>query len=173
MDKSYGTILYTYSSPFVHLQHATYSGGTHRQQRTCLFRQYRYAITRTKFQPQLCPYASNTTHLSTSQHIQTNRAANFTTTRIIYIWDSVKIYIHFFLVGPTSIRVMTTKATLCHVSQPSVSQSQYHRKFTSDPSQVANLTMFVHHITHFQLVLKSRMSGAIPLLPLHSKMAWI
>ena len=84
----------------------------------------------------LCPYASNIIHLSTSQHIQTNQAANFTI-HTIYIWDSVKIYIQFSLMGPTCIRALITKATLYHMSQPAVSQSQYHRKFTSDPSQVA------------------------------------
>ena len=34
-------------------------------------------------------------------------------------------------------------------------------------------TMFPQRITHFHLVLKLRMSAVIPLLPLHSKMAWI
>ena len=34
-------------------------------------------------------------------------------------------------------RVTVTKATIRHMSQPVVSQFQYHRKFTSDPSPVA------------------------------------
>ena len=127
-------------------------GGTPKEQGTFLSRQYHYVITRTKFQPQLCSYASNTTHLTKSQHIQTNQTVNFTITHIIYIWDSVKIYIYTILFIGTHMHKGDDNKGYCmsHVSASCItipiSQKIHIRSISSGN--------FPHHITHFHLVLR-------------------
>jgi len=67
---------------------------------------------------------------------------------------------------------MITKTTVCHVSQPAVSHSQYHRKFTSDPSQVATFhnVSTSHNTLPSSAVVKNEWSYT--LRPLNSKTAW-
>ena len=97
---------------------------------------------------------------------------NFTTTHTIYPKDAVQIHIHFFLMGSKYIRAMITKATVCHVTQPAVSQSQNHGKFTSHPSQVATS----HKVSTSRNTLPSsaevKNEWSYTLRPLNSKMAW-